>query len=170
MHRWWAGDGNGCREKVRLLPPFLVFGAPSSVGACRVMACPTPIPLTTITQEYMHSQCFLNPNLNPVPGGFHFNLSIPIISRKARMPRTSNLANLPGFYQNGGVTTVIMSICLEIRFSNSFKLKIFLIGNSFLSICFFEFVWPFCLFPINIKRVYYVLYNFGVSFIINNTT
>lgn len=51
---------------------FFILRAPGSVGAFRVVTGTAPIPFTAIAQEYVHAQCFLNPEANPVfPRGLH---------------------------------------------------------------------------------------------------
>jgi len=55
-----------------LFSSFFVVTALGGVGTLRVMACPTPIPLAAITQEYVHPQCLLNLELKLLsPGRFH---------------------------------------------------------------------------------------------------
>ena len=39
--------------------PFLIFGAPGSVGTLRSMAGPAPVPLAAITEQHLHPQPLL---------------------------------------------------------------------------------------------------------------
>ena len=53
-------------EEEETLPSSLfIVRTPSGVRTRRIVACPTPIPLAAITQEYIYSQHLLNPDDNP---------------------------------------------------------------------------------------------------------
>ena len=47
--------------------PLGIFGAPGGIGTSRVVAGPPPVPLTTITQEDIHPQCFFHSEADPLP-------------------------------------------------------------------------------------------------------